>query len=222
MKASYSLSIFKLISFYQITNANDCSTWIDWYHSQKPLTLKIPAVENLKKILAHWPAVESQWEGGEQLPPYRKEIDSISALTAAVVWLLSHVHLFCDPMDCSPPGSSVHGISQARIPEWVAISFSGGFSWPRDGNWVSSWQADSLLLNHLGSPLKGAPGTQMNPVLMGLSVLSLPLLTPSPLKPSISFSLLSLPFPHWPLCSSQFLLFPCLFISSFYYCHDRV
>ena len=30
----------------------------------------------------------------------------------------------CDPMDCSPPGSSVHGIFQARIMEWVAISFS--------------------------------------------------------------------------------------------------
>ena len=32
----------------------------------------------------------------------------------------------CDPMECSPPGSSVHGISQARVLEWVAISFSGG------------------------------------------------------------------------------------------------
>ena len=32
----------------------------------------------------------------------------------------------CNPMDCSPPGSSVHGISQARILEWVAISFSRG------------------------------------------------------------------------------------------------
>ena len=30
----------------------------------------------------------------------------------------------CDPMDCSPPGSSVHGISQARVLEWVAVSFS--------------------------------------------------------------------------------------------------
>ena len=38
----------------------------------------------------------------------------------------------CDPMDCSLPGSSVHGISQARILEWVAISFSRGFSWSRD------------------------------------------------------------------------------------------
>ena len=38
----------------------------------------------------------------------------------------------CDPMDCKPPGSSVHGILQARILEWVAISLSRGSSWPRD------------------------------------------------------------------------------------------
>ena len=37
----------------------------------------------------------------------------------------------CDPMDCSPPGSSVHGIFQARILEWVAISYSRGSSQPR-------------------------------------------------------------------------------------------
>ena len=39
---------------------------------------------------------------------------------------------FCNPMDCSPPGSSVHGISQARMLEWVAISFSRGSSRTRD------------------------------------------------------------------------------------------
>ena len=38
----------------------------------------------------------------------------------------------CDPMDCSPPGSFVHGIYQQRILEWVAISFSKGVSWPGD------------------------------------------------------------------------------------------
>ena len=38
----------------------------------------------------------------------------------------------CDPMNCSPSGSSVHGILQARIVEWVDISFSRGFSRPRD------------------------------------------------------------------------------------------
>ena len=42
-----------------------------------------------------------------------------------------------DPMDCSLPGSSVHGILQARVLEWVAISFSRGSSWPRDRTWVS-------------------------------------------------------------------------------------
>ena len=43
----------------------------------------------------------------------------------------------CDPVDCSPPGCSVHGISQARILEWVAISFSGGSSQPMDRTQVS-------------------------------------------------------------------------------------
>ena len=43
----------------------------------------------------------------------------------------------CDPVDCSPPGSSVHGIFQARILECIAISFSGGSSWPRDQTQVS-------------------------------------------------------------------------------------
>ena len=38
----------------------------------------------------------------------------------------------CDPMDCSLPGSSVHGILQARIVEWVAISFSRGSSQESD------------------------------------------------------------------------------------------
>ena len=46
----------------------------------------------------------------------------------------------CDPLDCSPPGSSVHGISQARVLEWVAISFSRGSSLPMDETWVSSNQ----------------------------------------------------------------------------------
>ena len=45
----------------------------------------------------------------------------------------------CDLMGCSPPGSSVHGILQARILEWVAISFCRGSSWPRD------WTKDSCI-----------------------------------------------------------------------------
>ena len=61
----------------------------------------------------------------------------------------------CDPMDCSPPGSSVHGILQARILEWVAISFSRRPSQPRDGTHVSctspALAGGFLLLSHQGS-----------------------------------------------------------------------
>ena len=54
-----------------------------------------------------------------------------------VKWSLSVMSNFCDPMDCSLPGSSVHGIFQARVLEWVAISFSRGSSWPRDRTRIS-------------------------------------------------------------------------------------
>ena len=49
-------------------------------------------------------------------------------------WWFSCLVVFdsCDPMNCNPPGSSVHGILQARILVWVAISFSKGSSQPRN------------------------------------------------------------------------------------------
>ena len=42
----------------------------------------------------------------------------------------------CNPMDCSPPDSSIHGILQARILEWIAMPSSRESSQPRDGTWV--------------------------------------------------------------------------------------
>ena len=45
--------------------------------------------------------------------------------------------ILCDPMDCSPPGPSVHGILQARILEFVAVPFSRGSSSPRDWTQIS-------------------------------------------------------------------------------------
>ena len=63
----------------------------------------------------------------------------------------------CDLMNCSPPGSSVHGILQARIQEWVAMPPSRGSSQPRDRTYVSYacplWQASSLPLVPLGKSL---------------------------------------------------------------------
>ena len=49
----------------------------------------------------------------------------------------SAVWLFVTLLDCSPAGSFVHGILQARIPKWVVIPFSRGSSRPRDWTWVS-------------------------------------------------------------------------------------
>ena len=43
----------------------------------------------------------------------------------------------CEHMECSPPGSSIHGIFQARVLEWIAISFCRGSSWTRDWTQVS-------------------------------------------------------------------------------------
>ena len=58
----------------------------------------------------------------------------------------------CDPMDCSPPGSSVHGILQARILEWVAIPFTKGSSQSRDQTRVSCTPGRffTVYQNHLG------------------------------------------------------------------------
>ena len=69
----------------------------------------------------------------------------------------------CNPMDFSPPGSSVHGIVLARILEWVAISSSRGFSWPRDwthvsciGRWIlyhwATWEASNLWVRYYYYP----------------------------------------------------------------------
>ena len=66
--------------------------------------------------------------------------------------LVSVVSDSLQPHGCSPPGSSAHGISQARRLEWVAISFSRGFSWPGIRPTSSALQADSLPLSLQGSP----------------------------------------------------------------------
>ena len=64
---------------------------------------------------------------------------------------LSHVRL-CDPMDCSLSGSSIHGIFQARVLEWIAISFSRGSSRPRTEPGSPALQADALLSEPPGKP----------------------------------------------------------------------
>ena len=67
------------------------------------------------------------------LPESSVELHTLSGLPLCVL-VTQSCSTLCDSMDCSPWGSSVHGILQARIMEWVAISFSRGSPWPRD--WI--------------------------------------------------------------------------------------
>ena len=107
--------------------------------------LKPPSSELARQILNHWTA--------------RKVLPSASSQTwncfhtscfCCYCWVFFQSHVFkyymlvtqacqtlCNPMNCSLPGSSVHGILQARILEWVVIPFFRGSSWPRNWSWVS-------------------------------------------------------------------------------------
>ena len=68
---------------------------------------------------------------------YSCHLFSISSASVGVCEVTQSCATLCDPMGCSLPGSSVHGILQAIVLEWIAISFSSGSSQPRNGNGVS-------------------------------------------------------------------------------------
>ena len=89
------------------------------------------------------------WSWWWLLPMALKEV---SLGVCVYLCMLSH-DLSCDPMDCSPPGSSVHGVFQAVTLEWVAISLSRGI-FPTQGSnpHLLHSQADSLPLPHQGIP----------------------------------------------------------------------
>ena len=91
--------------------------------------------------------------------PQTQWLKTMCVFVCVCVCTRSVVLTLYDPMDGSPPGPSVHGISQARIQEWIAISFSRGSSSPRDqtlssyvsctGNWIlyhcTTWEAQKII-----------------------------------------------------------------------------
>ena len=72
-----------------------------------------------------------------QQPPLQIRMIVYKCIKHIKVLVTQSCPTLCKPMDCTPPGSTVHAISQARILEWVAISFSRGSSQPRDWTQVS-------------------------------------------------------------------------------------
>ena len=95
-------------------------------------------------------------EGAKEEMQWKRKKPSSGLWTPSLLLLLYHTRWWskvnilaaqlyltlCDPMNCSPPGSSVHGILQARILEWLSIPFSKGSSWPRDQTQVSCIAGD--------------------------------------------------------------------------------
>ena len=87
---------------------------------------------------------------------YSKENSSQYSVMAYIVALVAQPCLtLCDTMDCSPPGSFVHGILQARTLERVAILFSRGSSWPKDQTLVSCIASRFFAIWSTGKPYMG-------------------------------------------------------------------
>ena len=109
-------------------------------------------------VAVEWTRVDALWRqnaqdgldldngvmGGSSVVPWfldqatrYSEVPLLSFIWRVIVLVAKFCQLFRDYMDYSPPSSSVHGISQARILEWVAIYFSRGSSQPKDQTCIS-------------------------------------------------------------------------------------
>ena len=97
-----------------------------------------------------------------------------------------------DPVDCSPPGSSSHGILQARILEQIAIPFSRGSSWPRDRT-QGSWIKDGFLTIWVTREAQGVSTQHINKRVAGIFCICWPLWC---LEPSFPLLMLMNPQPY--------------------------
>ena len=156
---SFFFTLKKIFSLFLAVLGLHCCTWA--FSSWGEWGILFTEVLGLLTVVAS-PVVQHgdqigcplHWGGFLTTGPQGKPISSLFILFHwSRLLLFSRVWLFCDPMDCRPPGSSVHGISQARILEWVAISFSRGSSGPGIGLVSPALAGRSLPLRHQRSPL---------------------------------------------------------------------
>ena len=114
-----------------------------------------------EKSTKEWPTWKAVWSQGksawQNTYPVTLHLEDLFENSASVVFIyvcvraqsFSYIRLFCDLRDCSPSSSSVHGILQARILEWVTISCFRGSSQPRDGTLLSFFSCiDRQILYH--------------------------------------------------------------------------
>ena len=106
-----------------------------------------PSQTRSKKFFMVWTIDYNPFSMGRRKKEQRHSLAKVSKFAQSCLTLW-------DPMDCSLPGSSVHGIFQAIVLEQIAISFSSGSSQPRDRTQVSHNFRQTLYhLSHQGSPL---------------------------------------------------------------------
>ena len=142
--------------------ANERSSTLAQLQTSKAIRV-LPSVWRYKTSFNTLAAVRSNSNINHSWPLYKAGVGgavknlSITYRCVCACQLLSCARL-CDCMDCSPPGSSVHEILQARTLEWVAISFSRGSSRRKDPTQVSSTAGRFFTIwRHQGSPTYGWP-----------------------------------------------------------------
>ena len=114
------------------------STFMHWRRKWQPTPVFFPGESQGQRSLVGcrlWGCTDSDmteatWQQQQQ-QRYLYPWTSFLLLTLCVYSVAQSCPTHCDPLDCSPPGSSVHGVFQARILEWVVFSFSMGSSQPR-------------------------------------------------------------------------------------------
>ena len=138
LESSYSGAPLFIVCFPYFGHRGKGERWVE---RQKWVGFHLVNIQYRKKgmlTLETWKLGMNQWHSGagrwNKGGWWRKILLDKACMPAKS---LQSCLTLCDPMNCNPPGSSVHKILQARILEWVAIPFSKGSSWTRDWTCVS-------------------------------------------------------------------------------------